>query len=197
MRPAKLFSPFRRAFSLLEILIVVVIVALLCIMAYRGYSVYVEKGRFAACSIKIANFGKALQGYVTEHNGWPQEDVLNDADGKPPKEDVLWDWWFHQLKDQGLSEDDWYCPSDIEARKKEAKMEEEQGKGSDSKYAIKTPSYIPMKFGPGPYAPFDVAKFPWAIERFGHPDGMHKVMPNGTVEVEFNFKSIPRSAGGK
>jgi hypothetical protein len=164
--------------------------------------VYVQRGEFAACTGRIANFGKALQAYVSDNGQWPQEDVLNQ-DGKQPDEDVLWDWWFKQLKGTkgnsgGLSEDDWFCPSDLAMRKKEEKMDEEQGKSeSGFKPAIKTPSYIPMKFGPGPYAPFDVPNFPWAIERFGHPQGMHKVMPNGTVQVEFNFKTLKRDGAAK
>ena len=191
-------STFRRgAFTLVELMVVVVIVALLLAGTWQLYSVYRERGEFGACQKKIANFGKALQAYVSDKGQWPQEDVLS-KDGKKPDEDVLWDWWFKELKGTkgasgGLSEDDWFCPSDIALRKKEEKMDEEQGKSETGfKPAIQNPSYIPMKFGPGPYAPLDVANFPWAIERFGHRQGMNKVMPNGTVQVEFNFKALKK-----
>lgn len=192
MRTAPRPSAIRRAFTLLEILIVVVIVSLLCLMAYRGYSVYIQRGEFAACKIKIANVGTALRGYLTDNKTWPQDSVLS-ADGKKPDEDVLFDWWFQILKPHGLSEDDWYCPSDMANRKKEEKMDEEENKSETGfKPAIKTPSYIPMKFEPGPFAPYDVPNFPWVIERFGHPQGMHKLMPNGSVQVEFNFKALKK-----
>jgi type II secretory pathway pseudopilin PulG len=199
MRPASIKPPFRRAWSLVEMMIVLVIVILLCLMAYRGYSVYVKRGEAGACVQRIANFGKGLQAYLSEHGQWPQEDVLKKGgDGKPPEEDVLWDWWFKQLKDQGISEDDWYCPSDLSARKEEEKRDQEENKNETGfKPAIKDPSYIPSKFDPGPYAPLEDANFPWAIERTGHYDGMRKVMPNGTVQIEFNFKAIKnRSPGG-
>lgn len=187
--------PRRRGFTLLELSIVVTIVVLLCLMAFRAYSIYVKKGESGACVQKIANFGKALQGYVTDNNQWPQEDVLVGPNGGTPDEDELWDWWFKQLKPHGLSEDDWYCPADLAMRKKEREVDEKEGK-SDSKHAIKNPSYIPAKFGPGPYAPYEVPNHPWAIEARGHYDGMNKVMPNGTVQKELNFKAMNRVPAG-
>ena len=196
MHSPNLFHRSRRAWTLLEIMIVVVIIALLCLGAWRAYSIYRDRGEFAACKIRIANFGKGLQSYILDQGQWPQEDVLQQ-DGKAPDEDQLWDWWYKQLKPHGIGPDDWYCPTDIAIRDKERKMEEEKGDSSRSKYENRNPSYIPAKFGQGPAAPYEVANHPWAIERTGHRQGMNKVMPNGSVQTEFNFKSLPKNARGE
>lgn len=197
MRPHFPPTLLRRGFTLLELMIVITIVALLALMAFEGYGYFVRKGEDAACIQKMGNFGKGLQAYVTEHGQWFQEDAVASNNGKPPDDDKLWDAWFKALKNCGVSENDWYCPSDLALRKKE-KTSDDADKKDDSGFipAIKNPSYIPAKFGPGPYAPYESPGQPWAIESFGHPDGMNKVMPNGTVQKEMNFKAINRTPAG-
>src|SRR5688572_5776681 len=110
-----------RGFNMVELMIVVAIVAVLTLMAYNGYGAYVRKGEYAACVKKMKNFGSALQSYVTENQGWPDEDVLSDATGKPPDEDVLWDWWYEKMLKFGITHDDWFCPTDLRLKNLEKK----------------------------------------------------------------------------
>jgi len=138
----------------------------------------------------MKNFGSALQSYVTENQGWPDEDALSDATGKPPDEDVLWDWWYEKMLKYGITHDDWFCPTDLRLKNLEKKADEAEGKNDEFKGKLKNPSYIPAKFGSGFYAPFESPNQPWLIERVGHDDGMNKLMPNGTVQKEFNFKAL-------
>lgn len=197
MRPAPLTAPHRRAFTLVELMVTITIVALLTVMAFEGYSIWVRKAESVACVKKIANFGKGLQGHVTEFNQWPQEETMPGYNAGSPDEDRLWDWWYQTLKKQGIGVDDWYCPSDIALRKQEEEVDEKEGKTEGGfRGAIRNPSYIPAKFGPGPYAPYEVPNHPWAIESRGHYDGTNKVMPNGTVQKEMNFKAVRVPAGG-
>lgn len=186
----------RRGFSLLELMIVIAIVAVLSLLAWKGYGRYVNRAESVACTKKMINMGVALANYVADKQEWPQEDVLNDKDGNPPEEDKLWEWWFNEMKDYGMGKDDWFCPADLRVKKKEREMDEAEGKDEPGKGALKDPTYIPGKFGPGLYAPYNSANQPWAIERWSHDDGMNKLMPNGTIQKEFNFKALKDMRGG-
>ena len=184
-----------RGMTLIELMLVLVIVATLALLAYQSYGRYVRKAEAAACVGKLVNFGTGLRNYVTDKQEWPQEDVLNDSNGKPPDEDTLWDWWYRKLKPYNIGHDDWYCPTDLkqmEREKKEAKPAEEE----ESKAELQNPSYIPSKFGPGFYAPHEYPNQPWVVERTGHAEGMNKLMPDGRVEREFNFKALRGNGGG-
>jgi prepilin-type N-terminal cleavage/methylation domain-containing protein len=192
-------SPRRRTggFSLVELMIVVAIVAVLTLLTWQGYGVYVRKGEAAACVGKMVNFGAALQTYVSEKQTWPHEDVLNDASGRPPDENVLWDWWYTQMKEYGIDHDDWFCPTDLRLREKEKKVDEAEGKNDTGfQGKLKNPSYIPGKFDFGFYAPFENPNQPWLVERIGHEDFMNKLMPDGTVQKELNFKAVRGMGAG-
>ena len=192
------YSPFprTRGYTLIELMLVLALVAALAMMAWLGYLKYMHKGESVACTKKMVNMGVALAHYVSDKQEWPQEDVLNDADGKPPGEDKLWNWWFEQMGPYGMTREDWFCPSDLRMKEKEKEVDEAAGKDEPGTGALKDPTYIPGKFGPGFYAPYDTPNQPWAIERFSHDDGMNKLMPNGTIQKEFNFKALKDMRGG-
>jgi hypothetical protein len=151
----------------------------------------------------MRNFGVALANYLSDKGTWPQEDVLNDPEGRPPPEDKLWDWWYKELKPDGkgggygITHDDWFCPTDLRLKRLEKKADEANGDNeSGIKSELENPSYIPAKFDYGPYKPLET-KQPWMIERVGHEsEGMNKVMPDGTIQKEFNFKAIREMRGG-
>lgn len=188
--------PHRRGYTLLELMLVIALVAALAMMAWLGYLKYMHKGESVACAKKMMNMGAALTTYVSDKQEWPQEDILNDANGKPPEEDRLWSWWFEQLKDYGIGREDWFCPSDLRAKAKEKASEAAGEKDEPGTGALKDPTYIPGKFGPGFYAPYNFPNQPWVTERWSHDDGMNKLMPNGTIQKEFNFKALKETRGG-
>ena len=204
MTPVNSLTPRpRRGFTLLELLLVLALIAVLMLLAFQGYGVYIKKGEDGACKIKLRNWGVALNNYIVDKGTWPNEEVLYDANGKPPDEDVMWDWWYKEMggdgKDKpgyGISHDEWYCPTDLRKRAQEKKADEESGEKDTA--VLKNPSYIPAKFSFGPYKPFEYANQPWIIERAGHDEGMNKLMPDGTVQKEYNFKAIGnmRPGGG-
>lgn len=200
MQPVAFPSLRRRpGFTLLELMLVIALVAVLALLTWKGYGRYLPKAEAAVCTKKMVNFGVALQNYVSDKQTWPQEDVLNDPSGNPPDEDVLWDWWYKQMKEYGIGHDDWYCPTDLRAMEKEKQADKASGEEEDeSNSELKNPSYIPSKFDYGFYKPFDSTYQPWLVERTGHADGMNKLMPDGTVQKEFNFKAIRglKSGGG-
>ncbi len=194
----------RRGFTLLELMLVLVLIAVLILLVFQGYGIYVRKGEEAACKGKLVNWGVALSNYISEKGTWPNEEVLYDKEGKPPEEDVLWDWWYLEMKGDpkqnkpgwGISLDDWFCPTDLRKRKDEDKADKDSGE-PESKHELKNPTYIPAKFSFGPYKPFEHPNQPWVVERAGHDEGMNKLMPDGRVQKEYNFKAIGNIRPGK
>ena len=199
-----IFPPprLRRGFTLLELMLVLALIAVLILLAFQGYGIYVQKGEEGACKGKLVQWGVALNSYIVDRGTWPNEEVLYDKDGKPPDEDVLWDWWYKEMKGDGkdrsgygITLNDWFCPTDLRKKKEEEKADKESGE-PESKYELKNPSYIPAKFGFGPYKPFEFPNQPWVIERAGHDEGMNKLMPDGRVQKEYNFKPLSKMRPG-
>ncbi len=193
----------RRAFTLIELMLVLMLVGALMLMAFQGYGIYVQKAEEAACKGKLVNWGIALNSYIVDKGTWPNEEALYDADGKPPEEDVLWDWWYKEMKGEGkdkpgygISLNDWFCPTDLRKRAQEKKGKEESDE-KPSTAELQNPSYIPAKFSFGPYKPYEYPNQPWVIERAGHDEGMNKLMPDRTVQKEYNFKAIGGMRPGK
>lgn len=178
-----------RGFTLLELMLVIALVAVLSLLSWKGYGIYVKKAESAACVTKMKNFGTALGTYVSDKGTWPQEDVLNGPNGKPPDEEVLWDWWYEEMLAYGVDHDSWFCPTELRMREREKKVDAAEGK-NDSGRKLENPSYQPAKFGFGLYAPFEHSNQPWLIEFIGHVDGMNKLMPDGRIVKELNFKAM-------
>jgi prepilin-type N-terminal cleavage/methylation domain-containing protein len=197
MKPPPFAVLRRRAFTLIEIMLVMALVSALSLLTWKAYGRYVAKAESVACTKKMVNFGAALTNYVTEKQTWPQEDVLNGPNNEPPDADVLWDWWYKQMKEYGIGHDDWFCPTDLKLREREKKADEAEGADGDAfKGELKDPSYIPAKFDHGFYKPFESPSQPWLVERVGHPDGMNKLLPDGRVQKEFQFKALKGGTGG-
>jgi prepilin-type N-terminal cleavage/methylation domain-containing protein len=198
------FSPFRPSrrggFTLLELMLVIAIIAVLVMMSWRGYGIYVKKADSVACATKMKNFYVGLQNYMIDKQTWPQEDVLNDANGNPPPQNKLWDWWCKQMKEFGVGRNDWYCPAELRQNPNKMKQEDEEEESSAGfKPEVKDPSYIPSQFSYGTVMPYQ-SNQPWLIESADfHGTGMNKLMPDAAIIREFSFDAIKkmRMAGSK
>lgn len=208
MLSARLQSLRRRGFSLTELLLVIALVAVMALLAFQGYGVFMHKGESVLCMKKMRNIGVALAHYVSDNHTWPQEP--EGQNGSPPPQDELWDWWYKEMgskesstgQNYGVGHDDWFCPAELRLRKEEGKVDEKKEDGEIGfSSGLKDPSYIPMKFGYGDIEPFRHAGTPWLIERaaFHKGEGMNKLLPNLDIQKEFQFEAFrkARAAGGK
>lgn len=164
-------SRLRKGFTLIEVLMVVVIVALLATISFPLYRYFRDKARDTSCVANLRVLWVGASSYMLDHDQvWPQ--MLEPPD-MSSSEDPLWKWWFDTLHPYGVSKHHWLCASE------EASYEE--------KYSIDSEfygSYIPTDFEATPNVAF-LWKQPWFVERgqfHGKDHGPNIVMPDGTVK---------------
>jgi prepilin-type N-terminal cleavage/methylation domain-containing protein len=164
---------WKRGFTLLELLIVIMLVAALATLFFPLFGYLREKARDAACigNLRILQLGAAT--YMLDHDAiWPQmPETLATGDS----EEAMWKWWYEDLKDYGVSKRHWICPS-------EAASDGEKYSTTDEFYG----SYIPTGFEATPNIAFYWTGQPWFIERgqmHGNNHGANVAMPDGTVRA--------------
>jgi len=162
---------WKRGFSLVELLIVMLMVAALATLSIPMYGFMRDKARDAACigNLRILQLGAAT--YMLDNdNIWPQmpEDLAAGENEEP-----MWKWWHDELKNYGVSKRHWICPSELAS--------------SEQEHSIRTEfygSYIPTAFEATPNIAFYWATQPWFIERgemHGRKHGANIAMPDGSV----------------
>lgn len=154
------------AFSLLEILVVVGIVALLVALAFPISGKFLARAKKAKCISQMKAIHGGLSGYVTDVGHWPQME-----EGKVGySEDEFFKFWVISTEPYGLDKEVWLCPSDAGYHSL-AKEQEGEYIGS----------YVPTRFDKKPQRPFQYNQ-PWLLERGNfHGRGCHILMPDGSV----------------
>ncbi len=171
-------SPRRSGWSLIELLLVMVIIALLSVVAFPMFGYFMAKGRFAACISHLRALHTCFDTYMLDHDMvWPQpppgkfENTENESD--------QWEWWHETLKPYGSSKGFWLCPEDAESQ--------EQMHSETENYAS---SYIPTMFDEVPNVAYSWTNQPWLIERgqlHGKKTGPNLLMPDGSIRQGASF----------
>jgi type II secretory pathway pseudopilin PulG len=152
----------RRAFTLLELIAVMIVLILLGMLAIPEFKNYRDKATAVQCMANMRNITVGLRGYLQDHgNVWPQ--------GPPPDAGAAWeDFWLGCLRPYGITEKTWLCPA-IGA-----------GKQPDAPRV----HYTPTMFPPVPGIADRWATHPWLIERGpGHGHGALICYPDGSVKA--------------
>lgn len=169
-------SRIRRGFSLVEILMVVIIVALLATMTFPLYAALRAKAGLAGCLSNMRIIGLGLNGYMQDHNMvWPQAPAgYFNGDSQQ-----LATWWKDTLEPYGVADKHWICPSDA-ARNDPRNMK----KGFSSSYGV-TP------FDDLPNTAFRWKLPPWAMEHSGFHGarGPNMLMADGTIQEGVSLSS--------
>lgn len=154
------------AFSLLEILVVVGIVALLVALAFPISGKFLARAKKAKCISQMKAIHGGLSGYVTDVGYWPQME-----EGKVGySEDEFFKFWVTSTEPYGLDKEVWLCPSDAGYHT--------LAKENIGEYIG---SYVPTRFDKKPQRPFQYNQ-PWLLERGNfHGRGCHILMPDGSV----------------
>jgi prepilin-type N-terminal cleavage/methylation domain-containing protein len=162
---------WKQGFTFVELLFVIVLVSILVTLFFPMYSYLRDKARNGACvnNLRVLQIGVAT--YMLDHEDvWPQmpEDV-NMGESEEP----MWEWWYKELKDYGVSKRHWVCPSELASKKQQDSMTEEF-------YG----SYIPTSYDATPRIALMWGSQPWFLERgqfHGDDKGPNIALPNGSV----------------
>lgn len=166
-------SPRRHpgGWTLLELLIVAIIIAILVTLSMPLYSYLRMKAQFVACVSNLRVLHGGFMGHMMDNNMvWPQ---MPESIFTSPDEERVWKWWYETLKPYNIAKKAWACPADVHSP-------EELYSGED--HFVGT--YNPTLFDEAPNSAFLWANQPWLIERgqlHGKKDGPNILMMDGTV----------------
>lgn len=167
MRPP-LPSPRRAAFTLLELVTVVLIVAILVVISMQIYSTILPRVDRVRCTANLRSLHVATSLFIQEHRTWPQIGVTKEQD-----QTRYAARWVAALRPYGATPTTWACPT-TQRRSHNPNLEQPQNTRID---------YLPNPFARGPQVPFKWARQPWFIERFDeHMNGNLVMFPDGHVE---------------
>jgi len=102
-------KPAASAFTLVELLVVIVIIAILASFATPGIGNVIERGRSVKCVSNLRQIGVAVQQYIADHdNTFPSITIAN----APPAEDNAGGSALALLGPYGVTKSGLTCPSD-------------------------------------------------------------------------------------
>lgn len=165
--------PGQQGFSLIEVLMVMVILALLFTISVPTYTWLRDRAAFAGCVSNLRILHVGFNNYMQEHDMiWPQ--LPGGPDMQFGNEEAEWEWWYKTLKDYDVGITHWICPADKPTG----------NSGTDKNSDTYRSSYVPTAFDEFPNTAFKW-KQPWVIERGGfhyRDKGPNLLMPDGTVQ---------------
>ena len=171
------------AVTLLELVTVVLIVAVLAVMAAPVVARLRDRARVAACATNLKNLYVGANGYVQEHDGWPQIPAPNAQQGH---DDRYVTAWQNALRPYGVTPRTWVCPT----------LHELRGGPDLSRPENLCVDYLATPFDARPRRPYEHANMPWFVETTNaHGGGQLIIFSNGSV---MNMKeAVATFAGGK
>lgn len=167
-------TPSDAAFTLVEVLVAILIVAVLVVFAVPNFRPLLERAQAAICASQMRSIRVATDSYLNDHDQvWPQ--------GPSPEEVVPWaEFWLATLAPYGIKASTWHCPT-IKA------LMNEQGKSSQPLH------YVPTMFDATPGIARRWSTQPWLVEiANAHGQGALVCFPDGSVK---SFNQILREQG--
>lgn len=164
-----------RAFTLVEVMVTVALIAVLALISVISYSKWVAHSENVVCLRRMKDIGVALGNYTVTNDGWPQ--MPASMENAEEKEFVK--WWIEKMKPYGVAQSTWLCPTDDKERKKAAKIAAIERDEYEA-------TYIPTDFDDGRDTPYKWRQ-PWLIERSSyHGNGQNVLMPDGSIRPFLN-----------
>ena len=161
-------SARRAAFTLLEIVTVVLIILILVVLSMQIYNTILPRVDRVRCTANLRNLHVAAGLYLQEHRTWPQITIKKEQDQLQYARA-----WITALRPYGATPQSWACPT-TQRRAQNPDLERPENARID---------YLPNPFARGPQMPFKWARQPWFVERFDeHMNGNLVMFPDGHVE---------------
>lgn len=164
-----------RAFTLVELLTVVVIIAILAVLGVGTFEQIRGRSERINCTANLRNLHAGLQSYLIQNDHWPQCPLKLTANGYD-------EWWINELQKVGINEKTWHCPTLIREEHSGSYLQAQGGQASK----VKKVHYLPTPYDDKPATPRRWPTQPWLIEIYGgHGDGALMIFPDGAV-MAFN-----------
>ena len=164
-------------FTLLEMMAACVILATLASIFFVVLSKNLNRFEAPTCMANLRNLHLSLSTYVQDKGQWPQ--LPEDMDMGTYAEHG---WWMETLKDYGMEEKSWRCPT-IARLTRSGRLNEAD-----------TPkiNYLPSLFDDHPSTPFRWKNMPWAMEAGNmHGSGILMIYSDGSIR---NFNDVFEAA---
>ncbi len=153
------------AFSLLEMLAAVTIIAILAVLVFVNRASIIDSAENARCLSNLRSLHTALATSLQDKGTWPQE-----PDGGDSGVFIDSDFWMRELAPYGIGNATWTCPSLSRLVRRNPTMD------------IPAIHYSPALFEPGPSAPFQFSTQPWIVEVASvHRRGANICFPDGSI----------------
>lgn len=157
------------AFTLLELLTVVFILAILGVMALPVFKQLQKRAGIAGCATNLKNLYVGANGYVTEHNRWPQIKAPSADRGH---DDAYVTAWMNALAPYGITPSIWVCPE----------LHRLRGRPDLTVLANRQMDYLATTFDTKPRRPYEHSNTPWFVETTNTHGGGHlMIFANGSV----------------
>lgn len=151
-------------FTILEILVAVVILAILVALAAISYEPFIARSYGARCLANMRTIHVGLANSLHDNAMWPQQPETETEDV------VDEDWWIKQLQPYGVTPKSWLCPAIARLGEKESNPESPKV------------HYIPSDFDNQMFSPYRYPTQPWLIEIASvHSDGPNVSFPDGSI----------------
>lgn len=159
---------FVRAFTVIEILVTVGIIAVLITIAFKYSSSWFGRAEGVRCAQNLKSLQVSLAAYVQDVGHWPQEpQELREGDNQDASED----WWLKELEPYGATAEVWKCPSITRL------VSSKDPEGRPKLH------YTPTPFDERAFTPFRWATQPWLVEIGNmHGRGALICFPDGSVK---------------
>jgi prepilin-type N-terminal cleavage/methylation domain-containing protein len=157
------------AFTLLELLIVVVVIGILATLLVPVISTMRARAQRAQCSANLRNLYVAAESYIQQNGSWPQIRMASDSD---TNEQVYATAWIAALRPFGPTERTWICPT----------IQELLQNPDLSKPENVRVDYYAMPFDDKPTTPHQWPRQPWFLETGDvHGNGNLIIFTDGSI----------------
>lgn len=167
------------AFTLLEVLIAIIVIAVLATLLFSASSIMRARAQRAQCSANLRNLYIAAESFIQQNGSWPQIRMVSDSDAD---EQNYARTWINALRPFGPSEKTWICP----------RIQDLLGNPDLSKEENIRVDYFAMPFDEKPITPHQWPRQPWFVETGDvHGNGNLIIFTDGSIS---DLKTVATSA---
>ena len=176
--PARARRP-RHAFTLLELMTVMVIITILVVVLLPVISYLRSRAEKTRCLTNLRSLHVAASSYIQDHNQWPQVITKNAA-----ATDIA-TAWINILHPYGLEQSNWICPT----------MQSALGAPDLTQPENARVDYAANPFDTNRQSPFKYTRQPWFIESGNvHGNGAEIIFFDGHIEEANDIIRAAQSA---